>query len=234
MKFTVPVSCSKCGCNFKALGYAELTFPPATCPNCGQTIHIIEGLTFSIAAVRLLYRSEAELASGDFTMPIICGAMAIESALTSLFLKWKQLGHGFPGVPTTDTDREAWEKEYRDGTRPGGFANSANFVSNCLTGKSFDDFVDDFIKRSKTVTLIKVGLTVPETQMKAAYIQSELFNRRNRIMHWGEVKYEKADAEKALAAAGTAFALLTVMDKEKADEFNRELRAKLAVTPPTI
>ncbi len=47
-------------------------------------------------------------------------------------------------------------------------------------------------------------------------------------MHWGEVKYEKTDAEKALSAAGTAFALLTVMDNEKAAEVDRKTRALLA------
>jgi rRNA maturation protein Nop10 len=84
-----------------------LTFPPATCPNCGQTIHIIEPLTFSIVAARLLYRGDAELRYGDFTMPIICGAMAIDSALTSLFLKWKRLENELLANPTTDADREA-------------------------------------------------------------------------------------------------------------------------------
>jgi hypothetical protein len=62
-----------------------------------------------------------------------------------------------------------------------------------------------------------------ESQMKRDYIHRELFYRRNRIMHWGEVKYEKADAVKALAAAGIAFALLTAMDKKKAAELNRKI-----------
>jgi hypothetical protein len=231
MKFTVPVSCSACGCDFKTLGYGELTFPPATCPKCAQTIHIIDPLTISIVAERLLYRSQAELDNGDFTMPIICSAMAVETALTRAFLKWKEIEHGFPATATTDADCEAWEKEYRKGVGKGGFANSSNFVSKYLTGKSFDDFVVDLIQRSKPVTLTRAGLTVPETQMKTAYIHSELFNRRNRIMHWGNVKYERQDAQNALVAALTAFAVLKVMDKEKADDLDRKLRPNLAVVP---
>lgn len=220
MKFPVPVACSACGCDFKTLGYGELTFPPATCPTCGQTIHIIDPLTISIVAERLLYRSQAELENSDFTMPIICSAMAIETALTRLFLKWKEIEHGFPGTPTADTDREAWEKEYRTGVGRGGFAKSANFVSQYLTGNSFDGFVDDFLKKSTPATLIKMGLTCPSSHLKGAYIQNELFNKRNRIMHWGEVDYEKADAQKAFGAALAAFAVLKVIDKKKADDLD--------------
>jgi hypothetical protein len=225
MKFSIPVSCSSCGCDFTTLGYGELTFPPATCPKCDQTIHIVDPLTFSIVAVRLLYRGDAELKRGDFTM---CGAMSIESALTSLFIKWRELKNGFPGVPTTDADREAWEKEYRDGTRPGGFTRSANFVSTYLTGKHFDEFVVDFVQRIGSAAIIGAGLPAAESEMKADHIHRELFNKRNRIMHWGEVTYGKADAEKALSAATAAFALLTAMDKEKATEFEQVLRSSLA------
>ena len=56
MKIPLPIKCSKCGCNFSALGYGELTFPPSICPDCGETIHILDPLTPSIAASRLLYR----------------------------------------------------------------------------------------------------------------------------------------------------------------------------------
>jgi len=225
MKFTVPVSCSTCGCDFKTLGYVDLTFPPATCLKCGETIHLIDPLTISIVAERLLYRSKAEFEGGDFTMPIICSAMAIETALTRLFLKWREIDHGFPATPTSQADRVAWEKEYRKGIGRGGFANSANFVSKRLTGELFDDFVDDFAKRSKTVTLIKAGFpAVPKSYLTAAHIHKELFDKRNRIMHWGEVNYKKPDAQKALDAGLTAMAVLRVMDKERADALERKLR----------
>lgn len=218
MKFAVPVLCSNCGCDFKTLGYGELTFPPATCPQCGQTIHIIDPLTISVVAERLLYRSQAELENGDFTMPIICSAMAIETALTRLFLKWKEIEQ-FSATPISGAARAAWETEYRTGIGRGGFANSANFVSRYLTSKSFDSFA----------ALIKAGLNIPESHLKTTYIHEELFNRRNRIMHWGYVGYEKQDAQRALDAAFAAIAVLRVMDKQKADAFDRESRAKLTV-----
>lgn len=224
MKFTVPVSCSACGCDFRALGYGQLTFPPATCA-CGATIHVFDPLTISVVGERLLYRSQAELDSGDFTMPIICGAMAVETALTRVYLRWREIEHGYGTA--TDADRETWEGDYRTGTKRGGFANSANFVSEYLTGKPFDSFVDDLAARSGKV------LTVPAIEMKTAYINAELFKRRNRIMHWGNVEYTKQDAQKAFEAAQTAFAVLRVMDKEKADAADRRMRAELGAAPIT-
>lgn len=223
MKFTVPVRCSSCECDFAALGYGELTFPPATCPSCGQPIHILDPLSYSIVAIRLLYRAGAELNSGDSTMSIICAAMAIESALTSLFLKWRKMAHG---SPITDADQELWEKEYRDGTRPGGFANSANFVSNYLHGKNFDDFAAAWLEQNKNnpVAIVRASLPRYESEIKIDYIHRELFKKRNRIMHWGEVSYENKDAELAHKAACSAFALLTLMDQEKAAELERKIR----------
>ena len=130
-------------------------------------------------------------------------------------------------IEAPDAEREAWEAEYLDNTKPGGFPKPASFVSKFLNGKSFDAFVKDFPERTSKAAIIKAGLAVSETQMMADYIQIELFRRRNRIMHWGEVGYQKDDATKALAAAGTAFAILTLMDKEKADEQEKKMRASL-------
>ena len=224
MKFTVPVSCSACGRDFSALGYGKLTFPPATC-KCGAAIHVYDPLSISVVGERLLYRSQAELDSGDFTMPIICGAMAVESALTSVYVKWRELDHGYGTA--TDAVRKTWVRDYRTGTKPGGFAKSADFVSNYLTGKPFDSFVDDLAARSGT------SLAVPTIEMKTAHISAELFTRRNQIMHWGNVGYTKQDAQKAFEAAQTAFAVLRVMDKEKADAADRRMRAVLGAAPIT-
>jgi hypothetical protein len=74
---------------------------------------------------------------------------------------------------------------------------------------------------------------MPAIEMKTAHINAELFKRRNRIMHWGNVDYTKQDAQKAFEAAQTAFAVLRVMDKEKADAEDRRMRAELGTAPIT-
>ncbi len=158
-------------------------------------------------------------------MPIICGAMAVETALTRVYLKWREIEHGYGTA--TDADRKTWERDYRTGTRRGGFANSANFVSGYLAGKPFDSFVDDLAARSGT------ALALPAIEMKTAHIHAELFDRRNRVMHWGRMDYTKQDAQKAFDAAQSAFAVLRVMDKEKADAADRRMRAELGTAPIT-
>ena len=84
MKFSVPVACSSCGCDFSALGYAEQKFPAAACPECGAQIHILNPLSISVVAERLLYRSQREIAESDYTLSVICSAIAVESAYSSL------------------------------------------------------------------------------------------------------------------------------------------------------
>jgi hypothetical protein len=187
-------------------------------------IHLIDPLTLSIVADRLLMRSQAEIHEGDFTMPIICGAMAIEAALTRLFLKWKEIEHGSP-TTTTDADKKRWEDEYRKGTGSGGFTKSADFVTQYLMKLSYDDFVGKYVKSANDCDLIRAGFAkLSESDMMASHIHTELFNRRNRVMHWGNVEYQKQDAENALKAAHTALAVLSVIDKQKADELEGKLR----------
>ncbi len=159
MKFSIPFACSSCGCDFSAFGYGEEQFPPAKCPKCGATIHIIDRLSISIVADRLLYRSGTELNAGDPTISIICSAIAIESALTSVFIKWKKIDHELNGGTTTDVELDLWTQEYRDRTKQGGFPKPANFVAKFLTNKTFKDFVADFIERNDEVALINAWLS---------------------------------------------------------------------------
>lgn len=227
MKFSLPISCSSCGCNFAALGLADKKFPPAHCPQCGAAINIIDPLTFSIVSVRLLYRSQAELDGGDYTLSIICSAIAIEAALTQLFVKWKEIDHGYPATTPTDADREAWELEYRDKTKPGGFGNSANFVSKYVTKKTFYAFVEYLVKKYKMDALVAAGFPNDQNEMTVEHIQSELFTKRNRIMHWGVVNYTKEDAVSAYTAALTAFGQLNEMDKERRETMEAAFKKSL-------
>src|SRR5579863_7987442 len=116
MKITVPVSCS-CGHKFLIAGYGGRDFPVSVCPKCGCPGWILDPLSISVVADRLLYRSKAEMEEGDYTLSIICSAVAVECALTQVFLKWrgieslKSLGH-----LGTESERNAWEQEYRTKT----------------------------------------------------------------------------------------------------------------------
>lgn len=224
MKFAVPVTCPSCSAEFSAPGLGEERIPPVTCPKCGSAIHIIDPLSVSVVAERLLYRSQGELTSGDYTFSIVSGAMAVEAAYTQVFMKWKSIEHlQAKGENPTEKDKEAWEEEYRNETR-GNFEESAKFVSKYLCGKTFNQFVEDFLARESKAVIIKAGFPPSKDQLRSKHIHTELFWRRNRIMHWGKVDYEQADAFEALKAAQTALAVLKAIDKEKYEAMERAFR----------
>jgi hypothetical protein len=59
------------------------------------------------------------------------------------------------------------------------------------------------------------------------HIYMELFRRRNRIMHWGQVDYRETESRAALKAGRTAFAILKLMDKERYEAMEKAWRASL-------
>jgi hypothetical protein len=223
VKIAIPITCS-CGNVFLADGHAGKKFPLAVCPKCDAQIHIIEHLSISVVADLLLFRSKSEIDGGDYTLSIICSAIAVECALTRVFLKWKETESlGKSGHRGTETEKKAWEKEYRKNRR---FIDSANFVSNALVGKKFDVFVADFTKtnRDHPGILIKARLPQMEGQSQLAYFQTEIFDRRNRIMHWGEVGYQQSDAASCLSAAIGMINILKLMDRQKCEKMEHDWR----------
>lgn len=210
MKFFVPVRCS-CGQEFLADGYAEERLPATVCPKCQSAGIPWERLSISIVADRLLYRSNAEIEGGDYTLSIICSAMAVECALTQVYLKWKEIENlRITEHLATGDEKAAWETEYRNETIRGKFTRPANFVSKFLVKKEFDDFVADYTKQNGNAESTHTDIK-PVTQ----HVQNELFRRRNQIMHWGRVDYDQADATRCLSAASGVIEHLKAMDKER-------------------
>lgn len=228
MKLPVSVTCSACGRDFPTHGESNEPLPATTCPKCGEKINIVDPLSISIIAERLLYRSRSENDSGDPTISIICSAMAVESALTQVYIKWKSIENfQANGNWGTEDARELWEEDYRQHTKPGGFIKSASFVSKLLVGKSFDSFVKEILNKNARESLTSLGFPLNTDQLTADYIQHELFRRRNRIMHWGEVSHTKQDATKAFDAALGAFAVLKAMDKERYETMEESFKKSL-------
>ncbi|MFZ0479605.1 MAG: hypothetical protein WAL71_10680, partial [Terriglobales bacterium] len=157
MKFTNRVPCRTCGAVYTVTGYGEKDFPPVLCQKCKAAIFLNDLPSVSKIAERLLLRSQAEIDGNDPTVSIICSGAAVEAAFTHVYMKWKEIDNKI-GQPT-DEQRDQWESGYRKGTGGGGFEKSANFVSKQLTGKKFDVFVSDFIKKNGIVSL--VGFETP-------------------------------------------------------------------------
>lgn len=216
MKFIVPVTCTSCGNHFASSSFGEQDFPPAECPQCHAHIILIPRLSISLVSDLLIHRSQREIDDSDFTVSIVCSAMAVETALTQVFLKWKDIEQlGVKGRFATDDEKEDWEEEYRKGVGRGGFVRSANFVSEFLIGKKYDSFIADFAETSSKALWIAAGLPSSVDDAKGDRIHKSLFVKRNRVMHWGEVGYGKDDAVAALQAAATAVCALKVLDRQR-------------------
>ena len=208
MKFTIEKACD-CGGRYVFSAYGDADFGAATCTDCEKSAYLMNPLSVSFTAERLLYRSKTELESGDYSLSIVIAVMAVESYLTRLFLKLK----GMDSYATTftlpsPTEEAEWEKEY---PRSGGFSSPIGFVSQRLVGTAFDKFVEGNALASKIFSGLPNNSHASSTQ----YVQDELFSRRNRIAHWGYVNSNKADAELCHATAVAVVSILREMDRSK-------------------
>ncbi len=208
MKFTHEEACS-CGGRYVFSAYGDAEFQPATCPSCAKPGYLSDPLSVSVTAERLLYRSKAELDAGDYSFSILAAVMAVESFLTRLFLKVKGMDNYVStfNLPTPMEETQ-WEKEY---PRKGGFPNPADFVSQKLAGQTFDKF----IAGNKTAAATFSNVPNNPQDSPTQYVQKELFNRRNRIAHWGYVNSTQKDAEICHQIAVFVVTILREMDRLK-------------------
>jgi hypothetical protein len=198
-----------CGGIYSFSTYGDADYPPATCSNCGKLLYALDPLSVSVTAERLLYRSKAELEDGDYSLSILIAVMAVESYLTRQFLKLKGMQNYAARFRLPTAAEEAqWEKEY---PRSGGFLSPAGFVSQRLMDTTFDDFVSN----NKAAGTIFAVLSISPHIGPAQYIQDELFQRRNRIAHWGYVDSTKAEAELCHKIAVATISILREMDRLK-------------------
>jgi hypothetical protein len=206
MKFEIENICD-CGGRYVFSAYGDAEFGRATCSGCGKSMYAIDPLSVSITAERLLYRSLAEIETGDYSLSIVIATMAVESYLTRLFLKLKGMEtYAATFKLPTPAEEVAWEKEY---PRSGGFPSPVGFVSQRLVGTTFDKFIDG----NGPAKAIFVRLPNPSQVNPTQYFQDRLFMRRNRIVHWGYVNSTKDDAAECHTIAVAVVSILREMDK---------------------
>jgi hypothetical protein len=155
-------------------------------------------------------RADTELANGDWSLAIVFAAMAVESELVYLFMKWNEIDL-IATRPATDVDREAWGAQWRDKIRT--VKDRLNKVSNLLTGEPFDSFV------SHDANLLQIlHSRCPASQNAASprdFFETELFRKRNRILHFGQIDFGRSDAEMSLTLGATILDILAEMDANR-------------------
>ncbi len=208
MKFTMEAS-HGCGGKISFSAYGEGDWAGATCKNCGMAAFQMDPLSVSVTAERLLYRSKAELDSGDYSLSIVIGTMAVESFLTRMFFKAKGMDNYAKTFTWPTEEQEAeWEAEY---PKKGGFIIPADFVAKSSTGMTFDEFA----AKNAVASKIFAGLPGSSNASPKKYFQSELFRLRNRIAHWGYVNTTNEEAQCCHTLAVAIVSILREMDRLK-------------------
>lgn len=72
-----------------------------------------------------------------------------------------------------------------------------------------------------------VGL---KSQKPQEFFQQELFNKRNKIVHYGEIDFKKVDAEMCFALASALTAILKRMDDKRIAALDAAHEAERAAT----
>jgi hypothetical protein len=223
MKFSFPVTCG-CGETFSVHVSGTQLPEDAQCPKCHHQIWLVEPLG-NVVGMAILGRAATELQNGDWTLTIVLGAMAVECDMAYLFMKWKRIDVMSTRTPT-DADEETWEKQWRDKVRT--VAARLDKVSALLTGHTLDSFL------SQNGALLRhVHTQYPASKSEPSpkkFFITELFHRRNRIVHFGEINFQQPEAEMGLALATSLSQILSAMDAHRRNALDAAHTAQLKAT----
>jgi hypothetical protein len=218
MKFSFPVPCN-CGEIF-SVSVSGTQFPEdARCPKCNSTIWLVPPLG-NLVGMAMLGRANAEVKDGDWTIAIVLSAMAVECDMAYLFMKWNRIEVMATREPN-EVDEEAWETEWR---KILGVAPRLDEVSDLLTGKAFDLFLSQDTKLLQSLHM-RCPASTSAPSPKQFFIK-ELFHKRNKIVHSGEINFRKEDAEMCLRLATTLTQILAAMDAESIRALDAKHRSR--------
>ena len=189
MKSSIPIKCPNGNCakefpqDFRGSSLPEY----AQCPYCGAQIYLYSPLG-DIAARLLMLRAQQELADEDVTVSILLSVIAVERHMSFLFFKWRGIDSGKLLHERTQEDLSNLEKDWSDMRSIG---KRLDELSRLLTDSVFDEFACE--NRQQLVPHL-AGFC-PSTSFKK-FFQENLFDTRNRIVHYGEIDFEKPDGER--------------------------------------
>lgn len=205
MKSFFPIKC-QCGHEHTLETVGTEPFKDTTCPSCGSAMIIVDD---GFASWRIYNKARQFLMSGDYTLSTVLGAVAVESELARVYIKWRSIETGLP-YEITDADRENFEDELRKCFK---IVDRLDMVSEYLTKLKFNEFVQadadvsDFVLKAHPESATNPSLK--------KFFEEELFWRRNAIAHAGKIDSTKQQGEKCFNAANTMFKILATMDAAK-------------------
>jgi hypothetical protein len=205
MKVPLPVTCPACKKQF-ALDVRGSDLPEYTkCPKCGAQSRNLWPLGNAVT-ILLMERAKQELADGDVTIAILLSSMAVEGEMAFLFFKWTGIdARKFPHA-VTEADQKEWDDAWKGFS---SFKTQLDAVSKLLTYEAFDKFA----LQNKGWILPKLQGFDPATGIKQ-HFQNHFYRTRTRVVHYGEVEFQKPDGERCFSLAWVLLMLFHAMDRK--------------------
>jgi len=195
------------------------------CPECRATIVLVPRLGNTVTDL-IINRAGVELENGDITLAIVLSAMAVEGEMSWLFFHWKRTDLS-PGAPIyTSADEESWENEWAEMR---AVKMRLHQLSLFLTAKDFDSF--SFQNKSLFKSVKDQYDASNLHNSPKMFFQNVLFDKRNKIVHYGDVDSQRPDGEMCLSVALALLRILSAMHEERIkrmDEEHKNARSKLS------
>lgn len=154
-------------------------------------------------------RAKQELANGDITIAILLSAMAVEGEMAYLFFKWKGIDSGKLSSSVTQGDQDKWEGEWKG---MASFRKQLDALSGFLTTTTFDKFAQ------QNKAWLKPALNGLDAATSVReYFQKHFYNTRIRVVHYGEINFEKPSGELCFSLASALLKPLHAMDARRYD-----------------
>lgn len=155
----------------------------------------------------IMERARWELKNKDITMAILLSAMAVEAQMSWLFFKWRGIDDRLLPHEQTQAHKEKWEGEWTDMRT---VSKRSDELSRLLAGADFDKFAQ------QNMGWLKPYLDGfdPATSVKI-FFQDQFFEKRNQIVHYGNIDFEKEGGDSCVSLAMTFLGLLQAMDNER-------------------
>jgi hypothetical protein len=225
MRVPLPVTCPACKEQF-ALDVRGSGLPEYTkCPRCGAQSRNLWPLGNAVT-ILLMERAKQELAGGDVTIAILLSSMAVEGEMAFLFFKWKGIDAAkFPHA-VTEADQKGWDDAWKGFS---SFKTQLDAVSKLLTYEAFDKFA----LQNRGWLLPQLKGFDPATGIKQ-HFQSHFYRTRTRVVHYGEVDFQKPDGERCFSLAWALLKLLHAMDRracELLDDRKRIFNSQSSESP---
>jgi hypothetical protein len=103
-------------------------------------------------------------------------------------------------------------------------------LSEFLTGISFDSFAQQ--KKMSLESALDDGHYDYATSFRD-FFQEQFFERRNKIVHYGEIDFQESDGKLSLTLASSLISLLNAMDQQRIAQMELKHKKALESPPPS-